>query len=261
MSKFKIINLIDKVFITTAVFLIVYAWINFFIRNLWTTFLLSIIFTSALTFLLFYFLNRRQEKKSNQKNKQKAVNENFLAFRLMNKNQQLNLLCEIINKETICTQNNDCLTFYKEGKKHQLIVASHIEKLNQFELENLLQNLEKDTQIFIVICNEILNNLNTKILNNLEIKFVMKNELFNDFFCKQNIYPDCSNLRVEKTKIKFRDLIKNFFVPSKAKSYFLCGLVLIFSSIILPFHTYYLIFGSVLLLFSIICKLQKIFIK
>lgn len=261
MSKFKIINLFDKVFITTAVFLLVYAWLNFFIRNLWTTFVLSLIFTSALIFLLFYFLNRRQEKKSNLKNKEKAVNENFLAFRLMNKNQQLNLLCEIINKETICTQKKNSIIFRKDEKKHQLIIASHIEKLNQFELENLLQNLEKDTQILIVICNEIFGNLNIKILNNLEIKLVMKNELFNDFFCKQNIYPDCSNLKFEKAKIKFVDLMKNFFVPSKAKSYFLCGLVLIFSSIILPFHKYYLIFGSVLLLFSIICKLQPIFIN
>lgn len=259
MSRFKIVNLFDKVFITVAVFLIVYAWINFFVRNLWTTFVLSLIFTSALIFLLFYFSNKKQEKKSNQKNKEKEVNEKFLTFRLMNKKQQLNLLCEIINKDTICTQKKDYLTFCKEGKKHQLVVASHIEKLNQFELENLLQDLEKDTQILIVICNEILNNLNTKILNNLEIKFVMKNELFNDYFCKQNIYPDCSNLKVEKSKIKFVDLIKNFFIPNKAKSYFFCGLVLIFSSIILPFHVYYLIFGSVLLVFSIICKLQPIF--
>ena len=124
-----------------------------------------------------------------------------------------------------------------------------------------MQNLEKDTEILIVICNEIFNNLNTKILNNLEIKFVMKNELFENYFLAHRIYPDCANLKVEKPKIKFIDLIKNFFVPSKAKSYFLCGLVLIFSSIILPFHIYYLIFGSVLLLFSIICKLQPIFIK
>ena len=138
MSRFKIINLIDKVFITITVFLIVYAWINFFIRNLWSTFVLSLIFTSALIFLLFYFLNRKQEKKSNQKNKQKEVNENFLAFRLMSKKQQLSLLCETINKDTICTQKKDYLTFNKNGKKHQLIVASNIEKLNQFELENLL---------------------------------------------------------------------------------------------------------------------------
>ena len=177
----------------------------------------------------------------------------------MNKKQQLNLLCEIINKETSCTQKKDYLTFCKEEQKHQLVVASHIEKLNQFELENLLQNLEKDTVVLIVVCNEISGNVNTKILNNLKIKFVMKNELFENYFSAQKIYPDCSNLKVEKTKIKVVDLMKSFFVPSKAKSYFLCGLILIFSSIILPFHVYYLIFGSLLLLFSIICKLQPLF--
>ena len=259
MSKFKIINLFDKVFITIAVFLIVYAWLNFFVRNLWTTFVLSLIFTFALIFLLFYFSNKKREKKSNLKKHQKEVEEKFLAFRLLSKKQQLNLLNEIINKETICTKKMNHLVFRKDEKKHQLIVASHVEKLNQFELENLLQNLEKDTEILIVVCNEIFGNLNTKILNNLEIELVMKNELFKNYFSPHNVFPDCTNLKVEKPKIKLVDLMKNFFVPSKAKSYFLCGLVLIFSSIILPFHVYYLIFGSILLLFSIICKLQPLF--
>ena len=43
MSRFKIINLFDKIFVTSAIFLIIFAWINFYIRDLYTTFILSII--------------------------------------------------------------------------------------------------------------------------------------------------------------------------------------------------------------------------
>ena len=51
--------------------------------------------------------------------------------------------------------------------------------------------------------------------------------------------------------------MKNFIQPKKAKSYFCCGLLLIFSGFIIPMKTYYFVLGSLLLLFAIMCKLKK----
>lgn len=259
MSKFKIVNLFDKVFISICVFLILYAWINFFIRNLWTTFILSLIFSSACVFLLFYVLNLKNEKKKTTKAYQKNLEEKFLAFQLMNKTEKLNLLKSIIEKQCECKKVKDNLFYTLNNKNCQIVIATHIEKISQFELVNLVSNLGKNVQILKIICCDYDTNLNTQILNNLEIEMVAKKKLYDDFFLHYNTYPICSDLNTEKSKFTLSKILKNFIVPNKAKSYFLCGLILIFSSLILPYHFYYIIFGSVLLLFSILCKLQPLF--
>ena len=261
MSKYKVINLFDKIFITISIFLLVYAWINFFIRNLWATFLLSLIFTFACIIILFHILNKHDEKKTLNKKNIQDMEEKFLAFRLMSKSNRLNLIKSIIEKTCECKKIKDSLVFQKENKTEQILIVLEKEKLTQFDLINLIQNLEKNVNILKVICCDFETNLNTKILKNLEIEIIPKKKLYEEYFLPYNSLPNCSNLNIKKDRKKFKEIIGNFFISSKAKSYFLCGLVLIFSSIILPYHYYYLIFGSVLLIFSVICKLQPYFIR
>ena len=259
MSKFKIIRLIDRIFISVSIFLIIYAWINFFIRDLWITFFFSLFFTFACVFLLFYILNKQSSKKTASKEYFKNVEEKFLAFKLLSKSDKLKLIKSIVEKNNECKKLKDTLLFEKDNHPCQILLALDKEKITQFDLEKLVSMKEKNTNILKIICSDYEPNLNTKFLKNLEIEIIPKKKLYDEFFLPYNIYPDCSNLTTGKDKKSFKQVVKNFFIPSKAKSYFLCGLILIFSSIILPYHFYYLIFGSVLLTFSIICKLQPIF--
>lgn len=259
MSRFKIINLFDKVFITAGIFLIIYAWINFFIRNLWATFLLSLIFTFASVYLLFFIATRKNKKALANKNYHKDMEEKFLAFKISPLQEKLKLLNSIISKshETHLTKKN--LTFQKDNKKHQVIIAYQIEKLSNNDLINLLEQIENNIDVLQIFCNETQPPLNTKILKEVEIEIISKKRLYDEYFLPHSIYPDSSKLNTEKSTIKLKEILKNFITPSKAKSYFLCGLILIFSSIILPYHYYYLIFGTILLILSIVCKLQPLF--
>ena len=256
MTKYKIINLFDRLFITVSIFLIIYAWINFYIRDLWTTFFLSLFFTFGCTFLIFYLLGRKHEKKSVSKQYQKEIEEKFLAFRLMSKNEKLILLKSIIEKHSDCQLKKESLITTSNEKKHQIMLATHVEKLTQFEVVNLMENLEKNIDVLKIICCDVDLNFNANIIKNLEVEIITKKKLYDEFFVANNSFPDSSNLTQKTKQKKFMEIMKNFFIPSKSKSYFLCGLILIFSSIILPYHTYYLIVGTILLLFGIICKLQ-----
>ena len=256
MSKYRIVNLIDKIFISVAIFLIIYAWINFYIRNLWTTFFLSLIFTFAVLFILFYFTEKKQNKLSLNKKNVDDMNKYFLAFRLSAKTKKIELLEKILSKTTKTQVQNEKLYFFSKDKKNLAILSTHIDKMTQSNLIELLdQNYEEDVDDFYIFCNEINPNVNTKIFTNKTIHLIDKQTLYKDYFLKYNIFPDDSNLAKGITKLKFIDILKGMFTPNKARSYFFCGLILIFSSIILPYHIYYLIFGSMLLLFSIICKI------
>ena len=256
MSKFKIINLFDKLFISISIFLIIYAWINFYVRNLWTTFFLSLIFSAACVFVLYYFLNKKQEKVELGKKNTDEMNKSFLVFRLTPRKQKMELLYNLLSKKFNTKLDNGILTYIKDEKKHLVIVATHIERISENDLINLVDEfLDIVVDVIDIICNDVNPNINSKIFVDKKITFITKQKLYLDYFSKYQIFPDNSKIDTSITKLRFKDILNNMFIPQKAKSYFFCGLILIFSSIILPYHIYYIVFGSLLLIFSILCKI------
>lgn len=256
MSKFKIVNLFDKIFVSVSIFLIIYAWLNFYIRNLFSTFILSLIFSSAIIFVLYYFLNKKQERVKLSKKSTDEMNKSFLSFRLTPKKEKLDLLYQIFSREYETKLDNGILSYVKDDKKHIVLIATHIDRINENELINLVDEfVNLDFDVIDIICQDVSQNINSNIFIDKKIVFLTKEKLYTDYFSKYSIFPDDSKIDTSITKLKFRDILKNFFLPEKARSYFFCGLILIFSSIILPYHIYYILFGSTLLIFAIVCKL------
>jgi len=255
MSRFKLVNLIDKLFITIACFFITYAWINFYIRDLSSTFILSVIFSLAFTYVLFFFLERKKDKKINSSKLDETINKNFLAFRLMPTKEKLTLLNKVISQNHETKQTTKGIFYKKENLTHCIIVATKIQNLTQEDLINLIENLNQKINCIEIICNQFSSNINAEFINNLKIVFIDKQKLYNDYFLKYNIYPDTSILNEKNLKINWKIIFKNFLQEKKAKRYFVLGLVLIFSSIILPLKIYYLIFGTGFLVCSILCKI------
>lgn len=256
MSKFKIVNLFDKIFVSVSIFLIIYAWLNFYIRNLFSTFILSLIFSSAIIFVLYYFLNKKQERVKLNKKSTDEMNKSFLSFRLTPKKEKLDLLYQIFSREYETKLDNGILSYVKDDKNHIVLIATHIDRINENELINLVDEfVNLDFDVIDIICQDVSQNINSNIFIDKKIVFLTKEKLYTDYFSKYSIFPDDSKIDTSITKLKFRDILKNFFLPEKARSYFFCGLILIFSSIILPYHIYYILFGSTLLIFAIVCKL------
>ena len=255
MTKFKFISLIDKLFITCATFLLIYAWINFYIRDLWITFILSLIFSSASLYVFYFFINKKQTQQNLNKKQIENINLNFYVFKLTPTKQKLAILKEIL-KDYNPTIKNSTLIYETNNKKIMLVLATKYETIDNKILLNIVDEFcdELIDEIHI-ICGEAVSNINTQLFTNKEIKFITKKTLYLDYFLKHNIFPDQTNINLKTTKLTFNHIIKNMFIPSKAKGYFFCGFVLIFSSIILPYHFYYLIVGSILLMFSLICNL------
>ena len=257
MSKFKIINLIDKLFVSVAIFLFIFAWINFYTRNLWLTFVLSLIFTSACVFILFYVLNKKQQKTFANKTQIENIEKCYLSFKLMPLKNQLDLLLGALNSPTAKIENNTII-FHDNNKKIGMIIATEHEAITENIFLNLIANFRfSNLDELIIVCSSAMT-FNTNIFSNKKFSFLTKEKLFENYFNTSKIFPKTDDFCSQKSKVKFIEILNKFFIPYKAKSYFVCGLILVFSSIILPYHFYYIIFGSTLLLFSIICKLKKI---
>ncbi len=256
MSRFKIVNLIDKIFVSVAIFLLVYAWVNFYIRNLFTTFIISLIVSFAIIFVLYYILEKREYKFQLTKQEKDKFLKTILAFRLLPKKEKQKMLADIIEKSNGRIIDQSHLTFVKDEKTHIVLLATNIEQLTNNDIVNLIDsNLNEKVDVIDIICNDISLNIKTDYLKTTTINLIDKNKFYNDYILKYGINIDLSDLDNSINKIKFKDILRGMFLPFKARSYFICGLILIFSSILLPYHAYYLIFGSMFMLFSIICKI------
>lgn len=255
MSKFRIINLLDKSFITFSSFLIIYAWLNFYIRDISTTFILSLFFSLSLTYILFFILNKKKDKKALSAKHNEEINKNFLAFRLTPGKEKLNLINKILSLNYETKVTSKMITYKKENQTYSVIVATNFQNLNQEDLINILEQHNIKTDCVEIICNEYNSNLNANLFKDLKIYFINKTKLYTDFFQKNNIYPNTSILNDKELKFNWKVVFKNLLHEQKAKRYFILGFVLIFSSLILPFKTYYLIFGTSFLICSILCKM------
>lgn len=262
MQKYKITSFFDKLLVSCAIFLILYAWINFYIRNLWTTFILSIIFSTAIVYIIYFIINKKQEKSQAKKDNIKEINLKFFAFKLSPIEDKLNLIKSILSLKFDTTIKNQEIFYIDNQKKHMLIFATEQIELSNNDLINLLsKHNKKSIDEIDIICESFSHDINTKILKNIKINLIDKTSLYNDYFQKSNLFPNSENIDTKITKLTFVEILKNMLIPRRAKSYFFCGLVLIFSAIILPYFVYYLIVGTILLVLSILCKILPKFKK
>ena len=145
--------------------------------------------------------------------------------------------------------------FRNEQCVNQIFIAVNEKILSEQTFFDILERRHKNTQKIVIVCENSNPNLSVNSPKNLTIEFVDKISFYDDYIVASNTKLDTSSLNV-KTKKTLKNILSNLFVPTKAKQYFFCGLILIFSSLILPYKTYYLIFGSLFLMFTILCKLQ-----
>jgi len=257
MSKYAFINLIDKLFISISVFLIIFAWINFYTRNLWLSFILGLIFSFACIFIFSYFLGKRKEKLVLTKQQNNKINVSFLAFRILTLKEQLDFLKNILKHQN-AEIKNEILVYENENKKVAIILACNHNKFCENDFLSIVQQTKcLDVSHFEIVC-ENSENFNTKILKNKTYSIVTKQEFVKRFFEKYNTFPPQDSIDTSTIKPKFADILNRMFLPHKTKTYFYCGLILIFSSIIIPYHAYYIVFGSMLMLFAIVCRVKKI---
>ena len=173
----------------------------------------------------------------------------------MSVKEKLNIINQILNLDFETKKTSKNIIYKKENLTHCLVVATNFSSITQEDLINIIEQNNKKVDCIEIICNEVGGNVNANLIKNLKINFINKAELYNEFFVKSNIYPNTSILNEKEFKLNWKNLIKNILQEQKTKRYFILGFVLIFSSLILPFKTYYLIFGTGFLVCSILCKL------
>lgn len=255
MSRFKLINIADTIFISIVTLLIVFAWIQFFVKNI----LLSLFISTFIAIGIILISRWLKTKKYNTQQAQYDKQNNLTLFRLAVQSTPTSKLSNII-KKLIPTKYmphilKGDIVLTKDNTKH-IFTFDFSSQLDESKLLEIIKSKNSDN--ITIFCSNFNQDtlLTSKAFKNKCIELINLEQLFNIFNSK-NISIDTSYIDLNRHKITLREIFKNSISRNKSKGYFISGLVLLFTSLIIPYKIYYVVFSSILLLLSLICRLNK----
>ena len=254
MSKFKFVNIVDTVFVTLAILLIIFAWVQFFIKNI----ILSLILASIISLCIIFLMRRIKSKKQTRHLNNVAQTTEMLKFKLtiqtLPHSKLISLIKHLIpSKYEPKTIKGDIIAT-KDGVTHVFTTYFHNELTESQLLEIIKTKQYKNITIF---CSAFSNDVKSvcNVFINKNIRLINLEELYN-LFEQNNITIDTSNINLTKHKITLLEILKNAISRNKSKGYFISGIVLLFTSLIIPYKIYYVVFSSALFALSLVCRLK-----
>lgn len=253
MSKTKISIILDCFLITMAIFVMGFIWLNRYIKNAIYTFITCIFLSFFVFFILFKHFLKKFNLNSIKNKELKFADKCFSSLLLSDQSTSNTFFEKLLNAEHISKNfyKNENSYFYVNVKS--VLTSKDFIDANEFYLE---QQTDKPLcflcKTFDTSFSELvsLSEIEYNVFSASDVFLLMKSK--NQFPVIQE--AQISRLdKLKKAKSKFLSTLsrKHF------KSFFLSGMSLFLISIFVPFTSYYMIFGTVLLILSIICLFKK----
>ncbi len=248
----KLSKISNSIFIISSVFCLFFLWCNFYIKSIRLSFICSVIAVLAFSIIFFPIITIKNKKMLLNKNNKQNI-ENFKNYLIYQKNTETLLF----------------LVKLLDIKNYSIITQNHIVANNDTDIY-INFNDEVDNQYFInMIQNRNTNNIKFICINSLAnithikgINFESTNvEKLYKISTEKNIQFDSNIIIENKPKYSIKDILCVVLCKNKSKSYFLLGILLLFSSLFTPFKNYYIIFSSIFILLSIFSRFNTIFNK
>ena len=253
MKKISLAVIVDTLFISFCLFILSFAIIYCFLSRS-ASFILSLTITFSGGLLSFYLLYQNFKKSQISGEEKNFINDllNQLCF---NTDKENSLLIEkaISNlkikhektKNGLIVINDEFLVYPKitfEGLKESDIIRAY----------NKLTNRQKAIIVYFK-CSEEVKTFGKKFGGKIllthanSVCFLLK---------KGNALPQIK-IKLSLPKKEFREKLKGILTKKRAKNYFCIGLGFLLFSLFVPFKAYYIIFGSVTLILSVITYFLK----
>ena len=254
MSKFKFINIIDAFFIALITMLIIFAWIQFFIKNIILSLIISSILSLAIIYSIYYFRSKKQTKALNISSKNTSILKFKLAIQTLPHTKFIKLIKQLIPTKYETRISKGDIIVKKEGIS-QIFTTNFNGELTESKLLEIIKTRQSNN--ITVFCLSFDNSVKSihNAFKNKTINLVTLDQLYN-LFEQNNISVDTSNIDLSKHKITLVEILKNSISRNKSRGYFVSGLVLLFASLIIPYKIYYVVFSTILLGLSLVCRLK-----
>lgn len=249
----------DFIFCAVLIFFISFIWLRFYIHNSFLLYLISIIITLALSFLIYLIFKKkvRNFKLNKKEKKDKEIILNSLIFE--NNSEIIKFLSKFYTNEKL-EMHRDFIII----KSQKTLVVSNfcVDKLNlDFVLNSIKRCKKEKCERVIIFTNnytkEIKNFVNN--IRTIDIKLINFDVFYTDYILKEKIYPHFETIYEEKKQYKFKELLSIAFKKEKTKNYLLTGIMFLVISIFTRYNIYYIIFTTIMFAFAIFSYFNKFY--
>ena len=254
MSRFKFINIIDTFFISLATMLIIFAWLQFFIKNIIVSLILSAILSVSIMYFFRHIRSKKQERYLNAAAKTTSIAKFKLAIQTISNTKLTLLIKRLISKQYEVKVVKGDIKVVIDNTLHILTTHLNSELTESKLLEIIKTKLSDNLTILCLSVNNDVKSICNAFINK-KITLISVEQLY-DLFEQKNITIDTSNIDLSKSKITFKEILKGAIKRNKSKGYFFSGLILLLTSLIIPYKIYYVLFSTTLFTLSLICRLK-----
>lgn len=249
MKKYTLSKIIDFIFKTILLFVLFFVWIRFYVPSLTNTLIYSIIGTFMLSIILHQIKMSRFEKEYFSKaefSKLESFTNEFLFSSQKNNNEFFLKLLQTKHHSVLI---QSFIIVNKENNQIALYPYYKTRKLTMDDAKNLsIEAKELKIKKLIICCKsceqEVLNF--SKQLTSLKLIVLDQKQTYFKLLKPYNCYPELKNKLIEENKITLSQLLNVMFQKRRTKGYFVSGTILMFTSFLVPYNLYYVIFGSIL---------------
>lgn len=243
--------------------MICFVWARYFISNLSLALVYTAILTLAIELLIHIFLQKRERKfklKKEEQNLAEKISANFI----FSPEKALDFFFELGKINYSTTKHSKFVVLKRKvganqaesNEKTILFPKYSFSPLSSQDIVEILRKTAKIGARKIVVCSNKISDeaaATAKKIGDVKIILLDSNGVFLKLIKKNNFYPKNLKEISTKQKLGFKDFIALAFSRSRAKGYLISALILIFSSFIVKTNIYYVVFSSILLIFSFIC--------
>lgn len=254
---FKLAFYIDEIFKLVLIFFISLVFYRATLLPFSICLLLAGLTTIIVGILLFYFKLKKDAKLSLKNEQIKKIET--IKTQL---NNASNLELRKYFAKLLSIEPNSKGELLKTAENQKILYLPCFEK-DVFDLDDLLsiyrENKNRKINEVIILCTNFTDDCFATSKNYKKIKYTLMN--LKDIYLKliepTQIFPEITIEAPTKEKMTFAKLRKYVLERKRAKSYFFCGIVLLFSSYFVPLRIYYLIFSGLMFTSSLLCILTN----
>ena len=259
MNKNIVAKISDIAFRYVIVFFISFAWLRFYIYNVWTCALLSIATTIIVNTIINAIVSKKNNKKLISINEQRNIENCAEQLKYMNNIDRMKLFTSLIKDAKNIKITKNYAYFYKNNKKTMIFYTNN----NKIEyIYDILSQYKNSCNKIIIISNEWKID-EIKLANNINFDLILldKELVYKHLYKPNNIYPASQIEMKPAKKTGFKDFVLTCVQRKNFSRFLFAGFVIMFASLIMPYNIYYIVWGSMLLTLSFICLLSPLWTK
>ena len=271
-SRLSII--LDTVILFVVLWLLFFAWIRFYTRNVLVSIIAGTILAGLVVFLVLFLNKKRSDKLNLNKQQKDEISRLLLNLRFTSLEQISKYFVKVLEKTHATVLCNDFIILKENSAQNGTHSILHSTEKMLFA-PYFTRKIDMPYFTYIYKCAVALNIKHvafvgaefdsevtnfTKQINGYTFEFIDFYKFYDEFIKNSGAQLPVI-IDVTKPKREWRELVQYAFSPARARNYLLFGLLIILCSFLVPFKIYYLVSGSILCLTALLVRVVPLLRK